>query len=99
MAEILTAIELKEQFTSPLFVLAAEFRKLDEEWAAAVKEGAIPRSELLLNTKMAIKALGTLRKFRREAAGKLQDAKDGVYRYRNLDRQHTKAKKADKPED
>jgi hypothetical protein len=82
MGQYLTAEEVRERFAGPLLELAAECKRLCDRWDEAEQGELIARPDLLLNNVTSQAALGTLRKFFREASGKLDDAIAGVYRYR-----------------
>ena len=82
MGRYLTSDDVHERFAVPLANLAAEFDALCKKWEEMQRSGAISRPDLLLNHVTPEAAIGTLRKFLREASGKLEDAVAGVYRYR-----------------
>jgi hypothetical protein len=82
MGQYLASDDVRKMFVDPLLALAAECKKLCDRWDQAEKKKAIARPDLLLNNVTPEAALGTLRKFVREANGKLDDAVAGVYRYR-----------------
>ena len=83
MGQYLTSEDLRERFAGPLLELAADCKRLCDRWDEAQKGRDIARPDLLLNDVTPTAALGSLRKFIREASGKLDDAIAGVYRYRN----------------
>jgi len=83
MGQYLTSEDVRERFAGPLLELAADCKRLCDRWEETQKSRAIARPDLLLNDVTPTAALGTLRKFIREASGKLDDAVAGVYRYRN----------------
>lgn len=93
MGQHMTARELQTRFAEPLQELAANCKQLCERWEKAQKNGDIARPDLLLNDVTPTAAMGTLRKFVREASGKLDDAIAGVYRYRNVATPKPKAKR------
>jgi hypothetical protein len=91
MAEYLTPQEVRTRIVAGLMSLAADFSRAVDDWEKAVSDGEIKRPDILLNIKMgedAIKA--TLPRLLREVKGKVEDAENGVLRYRN-----NKTRKAD----
>lgn len=82
MGEYLSADEVEERFAKPLQQLAKEFRSLCERWNDAYASGKIAKPDLLLNDQMPENGLKLLRKLYRETEHKLDDAVEGVYRYR-----------------
>jgi len=92
MGQYLTSGDVRERFAEPLFELAADCKRLCDRWEEAQKGREIARPDLLLNDVTPAAAMGTLRKFVREASGKLDDAVAGVYRYRTTRAQGAKTR-------
>ena len=90
MGKYLTFDDLREQFAKPLARLAVDLDDLCDRWEEASKAKKITRQDLLLNEVTAESALGSLRRFHREASGKLEDAVAGVYRYRDVERKRSR---------
>ena len=85
--------DVRERFAKPISDLSSDFDRLCRKWKKALDSDQIVRNDLLLNDVSATAALGTLRKFLREAAGKLDDAIAGVYRYRDAERRRVTEKR------
>jgi len=90
MGQYLTHADLRERFAVPLQELATGFAELCEAWQRAYESREIVRPDLLLNDATPETAMSTLRRFLREASGKLQDAIAGVYRYRDAELRRAK---------
>ncbi len=82
MGEYLTADDVEKRFAKPLLQLAEDFGSLCKRWNDACASGKIAKPDLLLNEQMPESGLKLLRKLYREADNKLDDAIEGVYRYR-----------------
>jgi hypothetical protein len=86
VGQYLDHAEVRKRFAKPLSELSSDFDRLCKRWKKAFDSDQIVRDDLLLNDVSAAAALNTLRKFLREASGKLDDAIAGVYRYRDVER-------------
>ena len=76
---------MRKCFVQPLAQLTSDYTEFCKRWEKANETGTLPRPDLLLNDVLPEAGIGRLRKLLREAAGKLEDALGGVYRYRNIE--------------
>jgi hypothetical protein len=98
MAEERTPEQVRSKIVGPLMSIAGELTRICEDWEAAIRDGKTSRSDLLLNERMAIRAVDEyLPGFSSELKEKVDLAKRGAYRYRASEKgsNRKKKKKAD----
>ncbi|MBR5161509.1 MAG: hypothetical protein IKW80_07750 [Thermoguttaceae bacterium] len=93
MGKFRTSKDVHRLVLTPLAELTAQLSKLCDSWDEAFEQNEIARPDILINETMALTALATLNKYVRDLAGKLEDARAGVYRYRDYERVEKKKKK------
>ena len=93
MGKFRTSNEVRKMVLTPLTELTAQLSKLCDSWDEAFEQNEIARPDILINETMALTALATLNKYVRDLSGKLEDARAGVYRYRDYERVEKKKKK------
>lgn len=77
-----SAERIREDFISPLTRLVGEFAQALDEMERMRRDGVLKKDYLPLNATMPKRALGTLRKLRREITDKLEGVRDGVRVFR-----------------
>lgn len=93
MGKFRTSKDVHKLVLTPLTELTAQLSKLCDSWDEAYEQNEIARPDILINETMALTALATLNKYVRDLSGKLEDARAGVYRYRDYERVEKKKKK------
>lgn len=86
MGTFRTAKEVRQTVLEPLTELVAELEQICSDWTDAKKRRKLVRPDLYVNETSALKAIATLQKYARELSGKVEDAKAGIYRYRDNER-------------
>jgi hypothetical protein len=72
-----TPDQLRSELVNPMTVLVSQFSEGVSQMEALMRSGKIPAGGLPLTGVMAIKALATIRKLRRDLFDKLEAAQDG----------------------
>lgn len=88
-----TAERIRQEFLNPLIGLVGEFTTLLTEMQRMSESGELPKDYVPLNTAMALKGLGNVRKLKREFHDKLEGIRDGAKIYRETELKRAKERR------